>query len=302
MGDPVSSNALSDLSNALAATVATANAMVAAIRLSDSRHLTGTLWQTDAIVASEQSLPKRDSYDILLPGGVSATANLAGRDAGTNVAVLKLATRVAHQPPPAGEAHAGSLALAFGADGTGGASVRLGVTNVAGPAWHSSAGGLIDRRIILDIALARAEEGGPVLDATGARLGFSTFGPRRQVLVIPTTTVDRVVPQLLKEGRVARGWLGAALQPVAVPDALHAAAGQSSGMMVMSIADDGPCARAGVLAGDILVAVGDQPARRFRRIATQLGPDSIGRQIDLKLIRGGAVISLKVTIAARPEA
>jgi S1-C subfamily serine protease len=293
---------LADFSNALTAQTAAAGATVAAIRLSESRHLTGTLWQSGLLVASEQSLPKRDGYDIVLPGGGTTPASLVGRDSGTNIALLRLAQTAAAASVQTGEPRLGALALAVGADGSGGASVRLGIVNAAGPAWQSRRGGRIDRRIVLDLHLARAEEGGPVLDADGARLGITTFGPRRQVLVIPAATVDRIVPLLLKDGRVARGWLGAALQPVAVPDALHAAAGQSSGMMVMSLAAEGPSAKAGVLAGDILIAVDRTPATRFRQIAALLGPDSIGTEVELKLIRGGGVIALKAAISARPAA
>jgi len=66
-----------------------------------------------------------------------------------------------------------------------------------------------------------ARRAGPFFDAAGACLGMSTFGPRGQVIVIPTATIERIVPLLLKDGRIARGWLGVALQAVAVPDALR---------------------------------------------------------------------------------
>src|SRR5258708_37398859 len=78
---------------------------------------------------------------------------------------------------------------------------------------------------------------------------MSTFGQRGQVIAIPTSTIERIVPLLLKDGRIARGWLGVALQAVAVPDALRESAGQSSGLMVMSVVEDGPAARAGIVAG-----------------------------------------------------
>ena len=294
---------LADLSTAIAEHVRAAAPTVAAIRINEHRHLSATLWQSEVLVASSQSLPARDSYDVVLPGGSTTTAKLAGRDSGTNIAVLKLNDKLSSEPANAwGEAKLGALAIALGADGQGSASARLGIVSIAGAAWHSQAGGKIDARIVLDARLTRAEEGGPVLDANGARLGFTTFGPRRQVLVIPSATVERIVPLLLKDGRVARGWLGVALQPVAVPDALRESAAQTSGLMVMQLAQDGPCAQAGVLAGDILLAVDGEPARPFRRIASRLGPDSIGRQAQLKLIRGGAILSVNATIAARPAA
>ena len=193
------------------------------------------------------------------------------------------------------------LTLAFGADGEGGLTMRMGVVNLAGPEWTSINGGRIDRRIVLDMRLGRGEEGGPVLDAAGALLGISTFAPRAQVLVIPAVTIDRIVHALLKDGHIARGWLGVALQPVAVPDALHEEAGQSSGLMVMSIVEGGPGAKAGIMAGDIVLTVNGAPTRRFRRVAAQLGSDSIGRKADLRVIRGGAVVALQATIEARPS-
>jgi S1-C subfamily serine protease len=293
---------LEQFSDAVAARALAVRGAVAAIRLSETRHLSATLWQPDVAVASEQSLPERDEFELVVAGGAVVKAKLAGRDPGTNIAALRL--EPAPEPPRLtnAEGKAGALALAFGADGAGGVTARLGAVNVAGPEWTSSAGGRIDRRIVLDLRLARAEEGGPVLDAAGGRLGITTFGPRAKVLVIPSATVERVLPALLKEGRVARGWLGVALQPVAVPDALHATAGQSSGVMVMSIAENGPAAKAGIVAGDIVLTVNGTPTRSLRRIAAQFAPDSIGRQAELRVIRGGTVLSLQATIEARPAA
>ena len=120
--------------------------------------------------------------------------------------------------------------------------------------------------------------------------------------MIPSATIERVLPALLKDGRIARGWLGVALQPVAVPDALHEQAGQPSGVMVMSIVDGGPAAKAGLVAGDIVLTVDGTPTRSLRRIATQLAAEGIGRKAELRVIRGGMVLSLEATIEARPAA
>ena len=131
---------------------------------------------------------------------------------------------------------------------------------------------------------------------------MSTFGPRGQVLVIPAATIKRVVPSLLKDGRIARGWLGTALRPVAVPEALSDAAGQSSGLMVMSLTDGGPAATAEIVAGDIILNVDGKSTRRMRNITARLeGADSIGRKVDLRFIRSGAVTSLQATITERPS-
>ena len=291
---------LEQFSDALAARTASVQGAIVAIRTSEGRHLTGALWQPDAVVASEQSLPRRDEYELVVAGGAVVKAKPAGRDPGTNVALLRVERAVKSPDLGNAEAKAGELALAFGADGAGGVSARLGLVNVAGPEWTSQAGGRIDRYLALDIRLSRAEEGGIVLDASGKRLGFTTFGPRGRVLVIPSASVERVLPTLLKEGRLARGWLGVGLQPVAVPDALQQQAGQQNGAMVMSIAADGPGAKAGIVAGDIVLSVNG--VRGLRRMAAELAAAGLGREAELRLIRGGAVLSLKATIEARPAA
>jgi S1-C subfamily serine protease len=293
---------LSQFSEALAARAQAARDGVVAIRLGHERHVTGMLWQSGVVVGSEQALPRKDDFELVAPSGAIVSARMAGRDSSTNIAILKLSESIAAPAIDAGEARAGAIALAIGADGTGGVTTRLGIVNSAGPEWHSSRGGLIDRRIVLDVHLAGREEGGPVFDAAGACLGMSTFGPRGQVIVIPAATINRVVPQLVRNGRIARGWLGVALQAVAVPESLRENADQSSGLMVMSVAENGPAAQAGIVAGDIILSIDGTPAHRFRRIARLLGTDSIGRKADIRLIRSGAVITVQTIIAERHAA
>ena len=293
---------LVQFSDALAARVEFTKPTAVALRLAHERYVSGIVWRPEAIVASEQSLPRRDEFEVVIAGGAVTTAKVAGRDSSTNIAVLRVQEPLASSSITTSEARAGAVVIAIGADGTGGASARLGVVNTAGPEWHSSRGGLIDRRITLDVRLARSEEGGPIFDAAGNCIGMSTFGPRGQILVIPAATIDRIVPTLLKDGRVARGWLGVTLQAVAVPDALRETVDQSSGLMVMSVVENGPAAQAGIVAGDIIVSVDRTSTHRFRKIARYFGSESIGRKAELRVIRSGAVITVKTTIAERPVA
>ena len=293
---------LVQFSDALAARVESTKPTAVALRLAHERYVSGIVWRPDAIVASEQSLPRRDEFEVVIAGGAVTTAKVAGRDSSTNIAVLRVQEPLASSSITTSEARAGAVVIAIGADGTGGASARLGVVNTAGPEWHSSRGGLIDRRIVLDVRLSRSEEGGPIFDAAGNCIGMSTFGPRGQVLVIPAATINRIVPTLLKDGRVARGWLGVTLQAVAVPDALRETVDQSSGLMVMSVAENGPAAQAGIVAGDIILSVDQTSTHRFRKIARYFGSESIGRKAELRVIRSGMVVAVKTTIAERPVA
>jgi S1-C subfamily serine protease len=290
---------LSALSDVLVERVRRAQPLVARIEVEGRPMRSGTLWRKNVVVAAEQALARVADAKVVLGDGNSFAAQLAGRDPGTNVAALKLDGTPDPAPIVAAEPHPGALALAFGADDAG-VSVRLGVIHSVGPTWHSRAGGRVDRRIMLDMTLSGREEGGPVLDAGGGLLGISTLGPRRRVLVIPTATVEGVLEPLLSKGRVERGWLGLALQPVLVPEAMQGAAGQSRGLMIMGVAKDGPAAQAGVLAGDILVTIGGEGVSRLAMVAQRLGPEAVGQPIELRLLRAGTVLSLTATVAARP--
>jgi S1-C subfamily serine protease len=141
-----------------------------------------------------------------------------------------------------------------------------------------------------------------VLDHAGGLLGMSTTGPRRRVLVIPTATIARAVGPLLEHGHLPRGWLGVGLQPVAIPDNLHAVAGQARGAMVLNLVTDAPAARAGVMAGDILLSVDDFQFGQNRRLAHVLRAERIGQSLPVRLLRAGEPKTLSVTIAARPRA
>jgi S1-C subfamily serine protease len=291
---------LDQISTGFADRVATMAPCVVAIG-TGRRHASGILWRPDVVVASAQTLPDRAEF-TLRRAGAEFTAKLAGRDPGTNVAALRLAAPLeATRPAVASPPRVGSLTLAVGADDTGAPTARLAMVHAIGPAWHSQAGGRIDALLRLDVRLG-TDEGGPVLDSGGQLLGMSTAGPRRRALAIPAATIDRVLDPLLVEGRVARGWLGVGLQPVMVPETLRPAAGQDSGMMVMSLASGGPAATAGVLPGDILLDLDGTPVRRMRALAAAMGPDQIGKSVALRLLRAGAVQTLAVTIAARPAA
>jgi S1-C subfamily serine protease len=293
-------NSISSLARALEAQVSAAHGLAVAVRNASHRHISAMAWR-GAVVTSEQAVGDRDEYEVVTSSGTTAKAHIAGRDPGTNLLVLKPETSFEAPAAPPASARVGSLALALGSTVDGAPTARLGLINAVGPQWYSRAGGRIEQRIALDIRLGRTEEGGPVLDADGALLGMSTLGPPGVVLVIPVATLDRVVPQLLNDGQVARGWLGLGLQPVSIPEPLRAAAGETTGMMVMSIAAGGPGAVAGVTAGDILLTIDGAAMRGMRRVMSQLDDTSVGRTVALRLIRAGEVLTASVLITARPR-
>jgi len=288
---------LIQFSNALTELVAGARGFLASARSKDGTRLSGVLWTSNTVVVSEQALPDGSDFEVTV-ADATATARLAGRDEGTNVAVLKLDRDLSGLLPARAVPGVGALALVLGL-GANGPAVRLALVRSVGGAWQSLTGGTIDHRVTLDTYLGTTEEGGPVLGADGAIFGIAARGAGRQSLVIPASTIDRVVPLLLKSGAVERGWLGVSLHPVALPEALRSDQSQRVGLMVMDVVTGGPAAKAGVLAGDILLAVGGVLATRPGKVARQLGSGSIGRKLELTLARAGAIVASEAVIEAR---
>ena len=292
--------AFAALSRAVAATARGAAASVAGLEWGGHHHVSAVLWRPGVLVTSEQSLPDSDAYTAILPGGARVAATLAGRDPATNVAALTLeSAAVAAALPPAEAGGVGELILALGSDGAGETTARMGGIEVLGPAWESQRGGRIDRLIRIGVRLGPAAEGGPVVSAEGGLLGMSTFGPRRDVLVIPAATIAGVLDQLLHTGRIARGWLGIGLHPVALPRDLAEREGVHGGLMVVNLVEGGPAASV-LLPGDILLELEGGVVTTSRGVAAALGPETIGRAIALKVLRAGALTMLHVTVAARP--
>jgi len=283
------------LSESIAARAAQAAPLAASIRIGHGGMRGGIVWG-GAVVASEQSLPRQDAYAVTLADGSELRAVPAGRDGGTNIAALRLEGAADTRPPAqAPLPEAGSLVLVLGA------GVRMAAVREAGPAWQSMAGGRIDAKLLLDLRFGRGEDGGPVVDPSGALLGMATAGPRGRGMVIPYATIARVLPVLLAQGRVSRPWLGVGLQPVAVPEALRAAAGQECGLMVVQLAEGGPAAAGGILPGDILLALDGQKLLRPRAVAGMLGAMQAGQAVPVALLRAGAAHTLTLVLGARPE-
>ncbi|HEY0184521.1 MAG TPA: S1C family serine protease [Rhodopila sp.] len=290
---------IEQFSAGLADRVAAAAPVVVAVH-AGQRPSSGILWRPDVVVASEQMLPQDTTGLQVVRGGRRIGAVVAGRDSGTNVAVLKLEAALDGALPSATAAvRVGSLALIVGADAAGGATGRLAMVHALGEAWHSMAGGRIDALIRLDSRLG-TDEGGPVLSLSGGLIGMSTSGPRRRTIVIPAATLARVVDPLLTEGRIARAWLGVGLQPVLIPDSFRQAAARESGLMVVGLASGGPAEAAGILPGDIVLDIDGGAVDRPRALSALLSPDRIGQSAALRVLRAGAVQTIGVTIAARP--
>lgn len=296
---------LAAFSDHAARLVERAAAGIVAVHGGGRRSTSGIHWRPGIIVTAEEVLERDEGIKVTLAGGRMVKAALVGRDPTTDVAVLRFQPDglAAAQTADAASLRAGHVVLAIG-NHQGAPVASLGIVAVAGGAWHSQRGGAIDSLLRLDMTLSPAAEGGALVGTQGRVVGMAVLGPRRRVLAIPTSTIDRVVDQLLAKGHVYRGYLGAGLQPVRLARSAGdmPPSGSAHGVLVVSLDPEGPAARAGLMVGDIVTAWNAQPVDRVREIMRFLGPDSVGRTVDLGLLRGGAATAIKVVVGERAVA
>ncbi|MBD1839970.1 trypsin-like peptidase domain-containing protein [Coleofasciculus sp. FACHB-64] len=308
------SSTLLALSNNLADTVERVGASVVAVNgrtsygrrgwLRRNSSSSGIHWRPGIIVTSDETIKREEEITVTLPDGRTVPVTILGRDASTDVAVLKL-ENIEFPVAEIGDAatlKVGHLALALGRGTENGVSASMGVVSAIGDAWRSMSGGSIDRFVRLDLTLYSGFSGGPMVDAAGKVAGMNTSGPRNMALTIPASTVNRVVNQLLSKGRIARGYLGLGMQPVRLPDTLKRALSLASngGVIVVNVEPNGPADKAGVLIGDVLVAIDGNPVSDTENVQAMLGAETVGKSLKVQLIRGGAPLEITLTVGERP--
>ena len=299
------SSAMLALSNNLADVVEQAGRSVVRVNGRSRLSSSGIYWRKGIVVTADETLKRSEDITVTLPDNRTLPVTLIGRDPSTDIAVLKL-QNVELPVAEIGEASSlrvGHMVLAVGRSSESGLSASMGVVSALGGAWHSSYGGLIDQFVRLDLNLYPSIEGGPLVEASGRVVGITVSGPRRTVLSIPASTINRVVDQLLSKGHIARGYLGLGMQPVRLPETLKNTLNLSSvgGVIVINVEPDGPADKSGVLIGDVLVAIDGTSVSDTGDIQAILGSHSVGKILNVQVVRGGTVVDVALTVGERQE-
>ena len=289
-------NELAALSSELAGVVERVKGAVVAVHARPRFSSSGVFWRPGVIVTAEHAIRRDEEITVTLPDGSTAPVTLAGRDPGTDIAVLRSeAAGPVPIPLSSADPAPGNLALTIGRSHDSGVNATMGIISAVSGPWRTWRGGRLDRYIRLDLTLYPGSSGGVVVNVAGEALGIATSTLSRIAgLAIPRTTIDRVADEILARGSVARGYLGVGLQPVVLPD-------HHKGLIVLSLEPGGPASKAGVVVGDVLVSLGGAPLADTEDVQSAMESHQVGSSVEVGLLRGGEARTITITIGERPQ-
>jgi len=298
-------NPLVTLSDEMAAAVERASRSVAAVHARPRVSSSGIVWKPGVVVTAEHTIRRDEEIRVTLPDGRTVAAELAGRDPGSDLAVLKVEAETPETRFAAADGlRAGNIVLAVGRSEETGANATMGVVSALSGAWRTWRGGLIDRFIRLDIALYPGLSGGAVVGTDGRIVALATSGlSRTSAVAVPVSTVSRIAEELLSKGHVTRGYLGIGLQPLTLPEHLRSRLGraEAGGVILLSVEQNGPADKAGLMVGDVLLAIEGKSVTDTDDVQAVLGAEYVGREVKALILRGGALTERSITVGERPS-
>jgi S1-C subfamily serine protease len=296
-------NPLIALSDAMVAAVEKAGAATLMVNARRRMPASGVAYAPDLILTADHILERDEDIRVGLPDGSQVAATLAGRDPGSDLALLRLENALAAQAEPVPQpARVGQLVLALGRPSPQGIQASLGVVSAIDGPLRTGQGGLLEQYLRTDAIPYPGFSGGPLVDTAGRVAGINTSGLARGVsLAIPAGLAWSLAEILVQHGYIKRGFLGVRSQPVAIPAAQQQALGreQASGLLLVGVETESPAEAGGLLIGDIVVAIAGSRVTDPDELAASLTGSVVGKPTPVEVVRGGKPATITVTIGER---
>jgi S1-C subfamily serine protease len=310
---------LHNLSNSLADAVEAGSQYTVLVNARRRIPSSGIVYSSNLLIAADHAVEQEEDIGVLLPDQTELSATLVGRDPGTDLALLKVDGKLPYSGKPAGgPIRIGQLTLALGRPGGIGIQASLGIVSaLGGGTWRPHGWGRGRRRrsrrsgarhtetfIRTDAVSYPGFSGGPLIDTTGEILGVNTSGLSRGVsLAVPAARAWEIASLLEMHGSVPRGYLGIRSQAVALQAAQQEQVGreQTAGLLIIWVEQGSPADQAGIIVGDILIGVEDEPVADPHTLQQLLAGDIVGQETTFQVLRGGKPADLKVTITQRTD-
>ncbi len=244
------------------------------------------------IVTNCHVVEDSNTVEVSLADGMTCNAEVIGQDAATDIALLRI-TGSSLPMADLGNSdklRVGQVAIAVGNPMGFQNTVTAGVISALGRSLRSNTGRLIENVIQTDAALNPGNSGGPLVDSRGCVIGINTAiiqGAQGICFAIPVNTMRWVVTQLIREGRIVRGFLGISGQTVPLPVRVvrYFQLDHDSGVQVIDVSHNSPAHQAGFKEGDVIISLDGKPVNSIDDIHRRLTRDSIGQRMEVVLLR-----------------
>ena len=299
----MSKNLFVELSDAMADAAERAGKSTVLVDARRKFPASGIAFAGDLILTADHVIERDEDIKVILGDGTEVPARIAGRDPGTDLAVLKLdgASAVPAEVSKTA-ARVGQFVLAIGRPSARGIESSFGTINSIGGPVRTGRGTLLERYIKTDVVSYPGFSGGPLVNGDGTIFGINTSGfGHGGAVTIPADIAWKIAETLARHGKVKRGYLGIRSQVVELPaDSKKALKReQDSGLLLVGLEVDSPAGKGGLMVGDILVGVAGEPVAHQDDLFVNLGADVVGKPVPIDILRGGKLESIKVEIGER---
>ncbi|MEH2519271.1 serine protease Do [Bradyrhizobium sp. AZCC 1610] len=248
-----------------------------------------------------------DKVEVTTDAGKTYTAKVVGTDPRTDLALIKVegGSDFSFAKLSADKARIGDWVLAVGNPFGLGGTVTAGIVSASG---RDIGSGPYDDFIQIDAPVNKGNSGGPAFNMRGEVVGVNTAiyspsgGSVGIAFSIPAATVKNVIAQLKDNGSVSRGWIGVQIQPVTQDIADGMGLKQAQGALVADPQKDGPAAKAGIEAGDVITAANGQSVKDARELARIIGGFAPGSTVKLDVLHKGKSKVVSLTLGQLPNA
>lgn len=294
---------LTDLSTQMADVVAGAAPSIVQVQ-GRRRPATGIVYAADVVVTTMRALGREDGLRVRQHEGRAFDAELAGWDPTTSVAVLRVPGLQGDAlSPTTSQPRVGNLALAVARSWSNALTASAGIVSVIGGPLPTGRRRAIDQVIRTTAPMHDGFAGGGFLDASGGLLGVATAAEIRGLgVIIPAAIAWKAAAAVLEHGGMKRGYLGIAGQPVTLPEAQRTDSDHGDdALLVTAVTTGSPAARAGLLVGDVILALDGHPIESPEDLLDLLVGDRVGHDATVRMLRGGTPRDIVVTVGERPR-
>lgn len=246
---------------------------------------------------------------IRMNDGTELGGDVIGNDPWTDLAVVRADGRDLPFATLGDSAklRVGQLAVAIGSPLGFESTVTAGVISALGRTMRSAGGKMVDNIIQTDAALNPGNSGGPLVDTRGTVVGINTavIQPAQGIcFAVPINTAKVILPQLMKHGRVIRGFLGVQVRQVPIaPDVRERLnITQPTGVEIQMMEEDGPAMNAGLWIDDVIVSYGGQPTPTVEDLLRLLTTYPVNQPQPAVVVREGVMLTRRVSAVEHPEA